>query len=1064
MSIQLSPDKLNTLARTSFGDSPLGTVGNRGISVGAGATPRAASLGVGKRISESFSKLLNALAPGDSRASSTVRHAVRDMSRTLGNGLGALTPGKDGKIDAGGIARMLGGLKTAAEPAIARGANYEQLLSARMDQHLGTATLKDLLALRAGIAAAGSEPALEGMKDKVEEFGKTLEAKISGEIDRRFTKASDEVGKVYGKAAVELSTLQGADAETKAKKAFSEAYDVARNALASHGFLGSDSLANDKLVNSLLRSQVSAHPEEARPLLALASSEQLAKLIQAPVLKHSTPLADTMLKLALEDKTAQMEGQIGQTLAVFLQKDDNVHADPLSAYNSPKSFNLELLEIAQAINEFKDHCTRHGIRIPQPIQQQMDDSVSKADNMMTSNAGRFTAFTDETLGIMHNAARKLGLTNTRPMVDNEIAARNHLNAANYQAVFATMTAELASNDATRVLAAFVNLTAAGDNALQAAQLMGGKYEGGDGALDFHFELMHGAMELLTPLQLEALGTGLTAGSTRDLVALLENLGTRVPLDDVDRMSSMLGTASLINGLSQDVAEILDEGAGKALSAAIKTDVKNPSDAARSAVETVFGVVEGKGHDAIITRGTVNNRFATQMGNKIAELAANLGTMESPGAGLPAVSKAFLADLGRATYTLQGVPLVPLGQLTPLQRQNAVASLDHLVGGDQRLLELVSSFANQSSPLAAIEPMLSRHSPFVLADGTRGMPAGGNGSTSYAISRDNTGEIRIDVHHVVDRPDQMQVLTRDGNIQTIALRADSSRAELNFQLKFDTAYGVELEGDITFSNKLVVETWPKAYPRPATLDDLLNPAAPNHAMALADFRAECARQFSDNELAAVEKVRGLRAAVLPTGGVPPLPLAETLLTDARDLFDRFVDNNSPTQANASGQAQVAMTNAFNRVGQAFDVLESTIVTQLHQEYTQQYSAQMTPPAPPTIGAVLANPATRNELRSILERGLTAEPMDFLDAVQAFRQNPSFTQAENIANEFVRPGAPNLLNLGGPDINALNQSLITARQQFNTDLSAALKVLDKDVTEAVLIMLINWVKAVDAGEIS
>lgn len=1057
MPIQLNSQQLSTLAKADFGDSPLGRIGNRNVTLGAGATPRAASLGIAQRVQESFSRLLNVVAPNDSRASSTVRAAVRDMSRELGNGLGALTPDANHQIDSSRFARMLGDLHAAAQPAIERGAEFDQLLNDRLTQHLSHAGLKDLLALREGLALAKQDPALRDIKPELDKFGAALESKLGKELELRLRQAAEQISTRFFHASEKAHGLPADQARDLASSTMTQAFNDAKALLISHGFRNSDATPeNAQLTYGLIRSQISARPDNVQALLPHLSSEDLKRLADATPLRHSTPLANAMLRVEIESRTTQLESAAAPLLEALAAHPGDASADPKGPLHAPADFADELLTVAKAVSDLREHCMLHG----QPISAALTDKLSRANNkaegLLQSPAIDLNTYADATLGQLRSACKKMGLPGAEAAVTRQIALRNEMHAERYCGAFESMIRELTHQDATRTAAAFKRLTELGDTAMHAAVKMGEKYEGGDGAANFHRSLMHKGLALLPQPELHSLGMALASKTTRDVADTLRDLGMQLPADNLDLMRSMLGTASSIDTLSQEIADRLAPADAEQIHAALARSGGVKSAAASDATERLFGVKQGPGETAILTRGAVNRAFVGSMQSKLDELVIKPDPVKSPGDGLPAISEQFLVDLGRSSHIVNGRELAPRGQLSDVQRQAATRSLSDFVRGDERMLKLVADFANQKLPLLTVAPMLSGHSPFVLDDGSRGMPSGGHNPTTFTLTRNANDDILIHVSYEMSAPNHMQVPDENG-VRMVILKPDSSNAEVSFSLRIDKNYEVDLDGDVQFSHHLAIDNWTKPYSRPSTLDDVIG-----NADALADFREACRSGFAENELNAFLAVRQLQTHVAPPAAEMSLAVADTLLSGAQDLFNRYVREGSDGQANVNSLANAAMADAINHVRAVFNDVEAQVMRLADNEYQPRYQSRMPQPAPKTVVEALADPASRSALRAAMAHFRATEQMDFLDALTAYKRTPSFAAAEKIASDFIRTDAPQLLNLDDSTASNLDQALVNARRQLNDEMRAALQTVDRDLKATLQDDVMNrWLRQIDAA---
>ena len=174
--------------KQDFGHSPVGSLGGRSVQqVGAGG-PRAQGQapvqggGFLAKVKSLGERVLNAITPHGVRAESKFRLGLENTSKQVGDLLGALSKSGGHKVDGAGAQKLIEGLRGTMQPMLSRGANYDEVFSARVEVNVKNMSQSQLLELRDGIglskdSALKSDPHI-GMIDGV--VGKELEARLMG--------------------------------------------------------------------------------------------------------------------------------------------------------------------------------------------------------------------------------------------------------------------------------------------------------------------------------------------------------------------------------------------------------------------------------------------------------------------------------------------------------------------------------------------------------------------------------------------------------------------------------------------------------------------------------------------------------------------------------------------------------------------------------------------------------------------------------------------------------------------------------------------------------------------
>ncbi len=155
--IQVAGVPLNT----SFGDQPLGRLGERSVQQLPAEAPRSTSASIAANLSAFArgverlgTRLLNALTPASVRADSKVRSGLEATSGQVGELLGSLTQSRSHRVDGNAALRLLSALPETAQPITSRGPAFTQVLNERVELHLKNLTTEQLREVRDGVALA----------------------------------------------------------------------------------------------------------------------------------------------------------------------------------------------------------------------------------------------------------------------------------------------------------------------------------------------------------------------------------------------------------------------------------------------------------------------------------------------------------------------------------------------------------------------------------------------------------------------------------------------------------------------------------------------------------------------------------------------------------------------------------------------------------------------------------------------------------------------------------------------------------------------------------------------
>ncbi len=159
--IKVGPNKCVSMT-TDFGHSPIGRLGGRKVEVGQGQRPRLKfgpiHEGMGWR-----ARVANAMTTAGRRTESKVLAGLEDFGKCVGNTLGSLIPRENGKPDLKQLLKDLESLRKEAVPLTKRGADYQELLKARVGMELSRFSEKGLKNLLASFQTRSMQRFLTGL-------------------------------------------------------------------------------------------------------------------------------------------------------------------------------------------------------------------------------------------------------------------------------------------------------------------------------------------------------------------------------------------------------------------------------------------------------------------------------------------------------------------------------------------------------------------------------------------------------------------------------------------------------------------------------------------------------------------------------------------------------------------------------------------------------------------------------------------------------------------------------------------------------------------------------------
>ena len=127
-------------------------------------------------------------------------------------------------------------------------------------------------------------------------------------------------------------------------------------------------------------------------------------------------------------------------------------------------------------------------------------------------------------------------------------------------------------------------------------------------------------------------------------------------------------------------------------------------------------------------------------------------------------------------------------------------LDRVTNGDARMKLLVSRYANQQTLAPLMAELMAGNVPVKGPDGRLGIPQG-TGTSSYSITRQEDGSIRLDVRYDVEQVTQMQTPDAARGWEIVDTDPEQSHASFAFSLTFAPDYSVTASGPLRFESQI-----------------------------------------------------------------------------------------------------------------------------------------------------------------------------------------------------------------------------------------------------------------------
>jgi len=193
-----------------------------------------------------------------------------------------------------------------------------------------------------------------------------------------------------------------------------------------------------------------------------------------------------------------------------------------------------------------------------------------------------------------------------------------------------------------------------------------------------------------------------------------------------------------------------------------------------------------------------------------------------------ISEIFRRDIGRGTYKIalgegEGVPLLDrsdwndVGRGTQDERvMGAIGLLNDLTDGDKEMVKLISQYAHQGFS-APMEELLNSPETFVsLPDGTP-VALMGPETKSYTFTKQDDGSVVMRFEKSIDGATSYFSPSME---RPVNIDPTGSHLRLSYELTFTTDHQVVLSQPVEYSYNIKPTSWPKDYPKPESLDDIV----------------------------------------------------------------------------------------------------------------------------------------------------------------------------------------------------------------------------------------------------
>lgn len=797
-----------------FRQNPTGSLGGRQVQQGQAQPPRTVGRvlsDAGRSIQNLASRFLNAVTPSGVRADSKFRFGLKDTSAELGRLLGSISQGPGQAADTATAQRLLGSLRTTADPVTRRGLAYDRLIVERTSVHLANMNQAQRQALYTGLLAAQNNPALAN--------DPTL-ALVRGVMEQNAVTAGVAALQDDLNTAIAMVAQETQDKGVTGR-AFDELYNTAREVLHAHGFGGlpRDELKHMQraLILQALEQRVQ-DPDNAQVLL------QVGGLINhLPTRElHALGNEDRQLAGLFPDTTCLMVAgavglraeQLEQTLVSgfteLLSHGRPVADDPGGLLHNPQGFARQVAQLGQALTDLRTHCDVHDLHFPPAV----DDLYARAathleDYLTPSHLAQLPELSSGQLHAFGQGLRQLAVERGQTQITADAARRRAEALDQYASAMEPGLRALADGNMSTALQAMAQAQQRGDTALEVHMNLGLKVDGEDDVMNFRDSLAQHALQKLDNATLLALSQRINSPQINQLIDLLG-----------DHSATLVSGGPEMGGYDPDIGRdmltrvtelyLLREGVASALQASA-TPTPEPGWAGvapnlAQLVLTHYGVAPSSDGNVTVRSGKGGPAMQDSLRSNIDEMLAT-PEKDPPHAIHPLVSDGFIKDLTRAQFAIaqaDGTPpsnlLDPAAGDLAAQMTGAVTRLQALTGGNDALLLLATRLANQNVQAGIQSALLSQQSPVRMDDGTPGRLMGEE-HNRYVFSSDGEGGLFLQVNYSIANANAFVPAPRDASegvgVPVILDDAQSS-TQMSFTLQIKADLSVTVSDPLRYS--------------------------------------------------------------------------------------------------------------------------------------------------------------------------------------------------------------------------------------------------------------------------
>ncbi len=795
--------------RHDFQQSPVGSLAGRNVQQAQAQAPR--SLGrvlsdVGRGIQSLASRALNAVTPHGVRADSKFRAGLKETGAQVGELLGALSHGKRQQVDGAAVQRVLGGLRSAAEPLTSRGLPYDKAIEQRAAVHLANMTPAQRQALHTGLAMTQNS----ALKDDP-----TLAA-----VRRAMEQRAVEQGVPALQAGLDLAIAMVAkEAQNKGitGRAFDELYNTARDVLTEQGFGGlpRDELKHLQRVLVMQALDQRLDTDDMPSFLAAATlinqlpSRELHALMHEERTLAGVDLfnAPTAVMGAIGRRADVLEQQLGASLAALLERGSSAEDDPGGILHAPQRFARDVADAGQLLADLRQHCELHEMHFPPALA----DAHTRVLDHLEAYLGNPThllqlpELSASQLHGMQRGLQQIGVQAGQAEMAVDATLRREAALDEHDQALAPGLRALAQGQLPAALDALAAAQTRADSALAVHMALGMKVEGADEIMDLRDRLVGHSLAGLADDTLLALSAQLHSPQADALMDALGEAGSALvsggaAMQDIDED---LGR-SLYNRATdlQLLRLLVDQQLELRTLRAPPPAWAGPLDAAQL-VRTHYGVATGADGGVRVLAGRAGPQTQEAVQGNIEAMVARPDKLPRH-EQFTQVSQAFMADLPRASYAITDAGgSRPLFDRQAVDRagatRSAIDQLQQLTGGNDELVLLASRLAHQGSLAGLQEALLTPEGLLRLEDGTPGRLMGPE-RIGYHFASDGAGGLLLHVDYAVSDATHFLPAPRNASEGVgipVALDAQRSHSQFNFTLHIGADLSVSVSEPVQF---------------------------------------------------------------------------------------------------------------------------------------------------------------------------------------------------------------------------------------------------------------------------